>query len=53
MDAGEQLDKRRFTGAIFADNRVDFALLKDKIDALQRMGGAEPLVESLEGEQWG
>src|SRR5208282_4346745 len=34
MDAGQQLDQRRFTGAVFADNRVDFALLKDKIDAL-------------------
>ena len=34
MDAGQQLDQRRFTGAVFADNRVDFAFLKDKIDAL-------------------
>ena len=34
MDAGEQLDQRRFAGAVFANNRVDFACLEGEIDGL-------------------
>ena len=45
MDAGQQLDQGRFAGAVFADDGVDFALLEGEVDGLQRMGGAEALVE--------
>ena len=51
IDAGEQLDKRRFAGAVFADDRMDFTRLESKIDGLQRMSGAEALVEPLEDEK--
>ena len=45
MDAGEQLDQRRFAGSVFADDGVDFTGLKSQIDGLQRVGRAESLIE--------
>ena len=51
MDAGEQLDQRRFAGPVFADDGVDFTCLKGQIDSLQRVGGAESLVELLENQK--
>jgi hypothetical protein len=50
MDAGQQLDQRRFTGAVFADNRVNLARLEAKIDGLQRVSGAKSFVEPLKDQ---
>jgi hypothetical protein len=51
IDAGQQLDQRRLAGAVFADDPVDFALLERQIHRLQRMSGAEALVELMQGEE--
>ena len=49
-DAGQQLDQRRFTGAVFADNRVNLARLEAKIDGLQRVSGAKSFVKPLKDQ---
>lgn len=51
MDAGEQLDQRRFEGAVLANDRVDFTRLENQIDGFQRVGGAESFVEFLEHQK--
>ena len=38
MNAGQQLDQRRFAGAVLADDRVNLALLEGQIDGLSGRG---------------
>src|ERR1700730_7318373 len=51
MDAGEQLDQRRFAGPVFADNGMDFTCLEDQINSLERVGGAKSLTKLLENQK--
>ena len=51
MDAGEQLDQRRFAGPVFADDCMDFTCLKDQVHSLQGVGGAKSLVKLLENQK--
>jgi hypothetical protein len=51
VNAGEQLDQRRFAGPVFADDRMDFTRLENQIDGLQRVGGPESFVELLEDQK--
>ena len=51
MDAGEQLDQRRFAGPVFADDGMDFTCLEDQVYSLERVGGAKSLIELLENQK--
>src|ERR1700730_14279685 len=51
MDAGEQLDQRRFAGPVFADDGMDFTCVEDKVNSLERVGGAKSLVKLLENQK--
>src|ERR1700675_2191389 len=51
VDAGEQLDQRRFAGPVFADNGMDFTCLEDQINSLERVGGAKSLIKLLENQK--
>ena len=43
VDAGDDLDERRFAGAVFAEQGVDLAGIEGQRDVLQRLRGVEPL----------
>src|SRR5471030_3407496 len=43
MDAGEYVDKCRFTGAVLAHQRMDFAGKQTEVDVLQRLDARERL----------
>ena len=51
MDAGQELDERGLAGAVFADDGVNFALLKFEIDGFEGVRRAEPLVEFSKSEK--
>lgn len=50
IDAGEDLDQRRFARAIDPQQRVDFAGVQREIDIVQRFDDAEPFFDSLHVE---
>ena len=43
MDAGDDLDQRRFAGAVLAEQGVDLAGIEGERDVLERLRGVEPL----------
>ena len=43
VDAGHDLDQGRLAGAVFAEQRVDFAGIERQRHVLERLGGVEPL----------
>ena len=45
VDARHDLDQRRLAGAVLAEQRVDLAGMERKRDVIQRLGGAEALVD--------
>ena len=51
IDAGQQLDQGRLARAVFADDRMDFALFERQIHRLERMGRAEAFVELVQDEE--
>ena len=53
MNAGEKLDERRFTGAIFSAEGVNFSGEKFEIDAIERDDPGEVLDEGTSGEDGG
>ena len=46
--AGEDLDHRRFAGAVLAHQRVDLAFAEGEIAGLERVGGAVAFVDATE-----
>ena len=51
VNTAQNLDQRRFTGAVFTQKRVNLAGTQFKINALQRMDTGEALVNSLHLQQ--
>jgi hypothetical protein len=58
MGAGDNLDKRGFTGAVFADKGVDFAGAELESNAFKRVNSTEgfgnggEVEEGLRGHDW-
>ena len=50
IDAGQHLHKRRFTGAVFADQRHDLALTNLQLRVVQRMDAREVLLDTGHSE---
>ncbi len=50
MDAGEDLDQRRFPGAVVADERDDFAGMDVEFDVGQRRDRAEMLRDAAQAQ---
>jgi hypothetical protein len=51
MHAGDDLHQRRFAGAVFADEAVDFARTEREIDIAQRVNAAEGLRDAAHLEK--
>jgi hypothetical protein len=52
VDAGENLDQRRFAGAVLTDKRVHLARAGREGDLLQRRDAGESLGQSTDGEDF-
>jgi hypothetical protein len=50
--AGQQLEQRRFSGAVAPDQGDAFAGIERKTGAFQQQGTADAVVDVLEGDQW-
>ena len=51
-DPGHNLDQGRFAGAVFAEQRADFALVEREIDILERLDAAISLGDMLDFERY-
>ncbi len=52
-DAGEDVHQRRLPGAVFAEERVNFAALEIEVDAAQRLHAAKALDDAAHGQKRG
>jgi hypothetical protein len=50
MDAGDDLDQGRLTGAVLADQRMNFARRELQRNVVERGNTREPLADVLNGE---